>query len=239
VPTIEPVQALLDNGWGVYEASQQRSKSTDKDPYTKHMLRIRKLDDFQAPRRAVVGDGVAEVILINAHDGTARYHLKAGFFRFVCSNGMMVGSQLAGISIVHTQNKETTQEVLAAATRVVTESFPAMLENINTFQNIRLERSQAYRLAERALVLRYGDNVAPILADNLMDLRRPEDEDPTLWNWLNRIQENTVYGGFETRSTGYGRRSMVRPIERVSAVTRINAGLWDEADAIAKEAVAA
>lgn len=232
VPTIDPLQALLDTGWGVYEASQQRSRAADRDPYTKHMLRLRRMEDFQP---AAIGQGVAEVILINAHDGTAAYHLKAGFFRFVCSNGLIVGNTLAGFKVRHTVSAQTTAEVLDGCTRVVTESFPVMLENIERFQHVRVDATQQYRLAKRGLELRYGTGLVPVRVEDMLTVRRPEDEDPTLWNILNRVQESAIYGGWETRSLWSNRRSAVRPVERVSAVTQINAGLWDEALAIANE----
>ena len=237
VPTIEPLQALLDTGWGVYEASQQRSRAADKDPYTKHMLRLRRTEDFAIDRQQQFRDGVPEVILINAHDGTAAYHLKAGFFRFVCSNGLMVGTQVAGFTIRHTVSKQTTAEVIDGATRIVTDSFPAMLQNIDRFKSITLDNTQQYRLAARGINLRYGTTLAPMTPADLLTVRRDDDADPTLWNVLNRIQESTVYGGFENKAPFSSRRVTVRPIERVSQVAAINSGLWDEAYAIAEEAV--
>lgn len=238
VPTIEPLQALLDTGWGVYEASQQRSRAADRDPYTKHMLRLRKLEHFDVANWQRSGDGVPEVILINAHDGTAAYHLRGGFFRFVCSNGMMVGTTIAGFTVRHTVNSQTTAEVLDGCTRVVTESFPAMLDNVDRFKSLTLAPEHQYRLAQRGVELRYGSNLPPFEAPALLTCRRPEDEEPTLWNILNRVQENVIYGGWETKSFGYGRKSTVRPIERVSAVAAINGGLWDTAAALADELAA-
>jgi len=235
VPTIEPLQALLDTGWGVYEASQQRSRAADRDPYTKHMLRLRKLEHFDVANWQRTGEGVPEVILTNAHDGTAAYHLRGGFFRFVCANGMMVGTTIAGFTVRHTVSAQTTAEVLDGCTRVVTESFPLMLDNIERFQRLTLDQTQQYRLAQRGMELRWGGRMAPITVDSLLTVRRPEDEQPTLWNVLNRVQEATLYGGWQTASLGYGRKSMVRPVERVSAVAAINGGLWDEALAIATE----
>lgn len=237
VPTIEPLQKMLDNGWGVYEASQQKvTKDKTRNGYTKHMLRLRKLEDF-TPKPAVVGDGVGEVIMINAHDGTSRYHMKGGFFRFVCSNGMMVGSHIVGFSIVHSTGKQTSQEVLEAGERIVLEGFPRMLENIEQFKSIRVGPEKQYRLANKALALRYGEGaLSPFPASDLLTVRRPEDEEPTLWNVLNRVQEGIMYGGWKTKSIAFGRASTVRPVESVSAVVKINSGIWDEADAIAKEA---
>lgn len=233
VPTIEPLQRLLENGWGIYEASQQRSRSADKDPYTKHMLRMRKLEDFDTSQ--VSREGVAEVVMINAHDGSACYKLKAGFFRFICSNGMMVGTHISGFTVKHTISSQTSAEVLEAGERTLTEKFPAMLENIDMFRSITLTYEQQYRLAQEGQRLRYPSTLAPFATHELLTARRPEDEAPTLWNTLNRLQENLLYGGWETKSLGYARKSAVRPVERVTAVAAINGGLWDAATKLAKE----
>jgi len=233
VPTIEPLNALLDSGWGVYEASQQRARAADRDPYTKHMLRLRKLEHFDSTQ--VLRDGVPEVILINAHDGTAAYHLRAGFFRFVCSNGLIVGNQIAGFKIRHTVTSQTTSEVIDGCTRVVTESFPVMLDNMDRFKSIHLLPEQQYRLANVGIKLRYGTTLPKFTVQDILTCRRPEDEEPTLWNIYNRVQENVVCGGWEQRSRGYNRRTTVRGVERVSAVAGINAGLWDAATTLADE----
>jgi hypothetical protein len=197
------------------------------------MLRLRKLEHFDQTQ--VVREGVPEVILINAHDGTSAYHLRGGYFRFVCSNGMIVGSHLAGFTVRHTVGPQTAEEVLEAGERVVTETFPRMLEKIDLFRSVVLPYEQQTRLAQRAIDLRYGSSLPKFPATDLLHVRRDEDRDGTLWNVLNRVQENILDGGWETRSVGWGRRSQVRPVERVSAVIAINQGLWDEAAKIAEE----
>lgn len=232
VPTIRPLQAMLDSGWVVMEARQQRARDEDRDPYTKHMLRLRKESDVNARS---VGQDIPEVVLINAHDGTAAYHLYAGYFRMVCSNGMMVGTNIAGFKVRHTVSATTSLEVLDAGERTITEKFPMMMEQVETMKVRRATPEQQYRLAEVALKLRYGPTVAPFPATDLLQVRRPEDAEPTVWNVLNRVQENIMNGGWETRSQMFGRRSAVRPVERVSAVAKINSGLWDAAMEVAGE----
>lgn len=227
VPTIRPLEMLLDNGWGVYEASQQRSRSADRDPYTKHMLRLRKLSDFNVS--ALQGEGVPEVVLINAHDGTAAYHGYAGFFRFICSNGMMVGRMLSGFKVQHTVGPRTSTAVLEQMESTVTDQFPIMLEQIDAMRDYRIELPQAMQIANEAMRLRYGDTLPPFNAEELLRANRPADEGWDLWRVLNRVQENIMNGGWETRSLLFNRRSMVRPVERVSAVTKINVGLWTTA----------
>lgn len=233
VPTIRPLEALMANGWGVYEASQQKAtKDKSRNGFTKHMLRMRKLGDFEANARL---DGVPEVILINSHDATSAYHVKAGYFRFVCSNGLIVGNQLAGFKVLHTISKNTADDILGASEKIVTEIFPRMLENIQRFKTYMLPKSAAEKLADHAMNLRYPQiAVRPFPASDLLACRREEDRDETLWSMLNRIQENILDGGWETKSN-LGRTSRVRPVERVSAVASINAGLWDMAAQLVTE----
>ena len=232
VPTIRPLQAMLDSGWVVMEARQQRAREEDRDPYTKHMLRLRKLADVNARS---VGQDIPEVVLINAHDGTAAYHLYAGYFRMVCSNGMMVGTKIAGFKVRHTVSAATSLEVLDAGERTITEKFPVMMEQVEMMKLRRATPEQQYRLASTAIKLRYGPTVSPFPATDLLQVRRPEDSEPTVWNVLNRVQESVMNGGWETRSQMFGRRSAVRPVERVSAVAKINSGLWDMAMELATE----
>jgi hypothetical protein len=229
VPTSDPLQALLDNGWGVYEASQQRSRIQGKDPYTKHMLRMRKLGDFGGNSIYEKDEGVPEVILINAHDGTAAYHMMAGFFRFVCSNGLMVGKHMGGFKVRHTVGPQTSLEVLKAGEDTITQKFPLMVEQIGAMRHHMLTHAQQLTLADIALGLRYGSTVAPFEAAELLNARRDADAGDSVWHTMNRIQENIIDGGWETRSQMFARRSMVRPVERVSAVAQINGGIWDAA----------
>lgn len=233
VPTIVPLEKLLANGWGIYECSGQRAREITRGGYTKHMLRLRKLENF-SPNQ-VVRDGVPEVILINAHDGTSAYHLRGGYFRFVCSNGMIVGTTMAGFTVRHTVGPQTAEEVLEAGERVVTETFPKMLENIELWRSTVIPYETQVRLAQRAVDLRYGSTLSKFPPEDLLHARRDEDKEGTLWQVLNRVQENIMDGGWETRSIGWGRRSQVRPVERVSAVVAINQGLWNEATKIAEE----
>lgn len=232
VPTIKPLEFMIENGWGVYEVSQQRSRVADKDHYTKHMVRMRKLDHFfdDRPGDHIIRQDIPEVIIINAHDGTAAYTVKAGIFRFICSNGLMVGKTMGSFVVRHTVGPATSQAVLDAGERVITEKFPLLLENVGEMKKVILNTEKQYHLAQVAMDLRYGGMLPPFQAADLVNhVRRDEDKEPTLWNVLNRVQENIMDGGWEVRTAMLGRRSAVRPVERVGAVAKINGGLWDAA----------
>jgi hypothetical protein len=223
VPTSQPLQALLDAGWGVWETRQQRSRSQDRDPYTKHMLRLRKLQHF-----TTTGEGAPEIVLVNAHDGTAAYSMHAGYFRFICSNGLMVGQMIAAHRIVHTVSSKTTDEILASSEELLTNKFPQMFEHIDKMRSVSLSPEKRYRLAQHALQLRYGSTLPTFPAVDLLIARRAEDQGDSAWTVLNRVQENVMNGGWDVRTLLRARSSAVRPVERVSVVNKINAGLWDK-----------
>ena len=66
--------------------AQSQSRIAGKTEYTKHMIRMRYAGHAEARPEA------NEIILINSHDGASSYQMLAGVFRFVCCNGLVVGS---------------------------------------------------------------------------------------------------------------------------------------------------
>jgi hypothetical protein len=65
---------------------------------------------------------------------------------------------------------------------------------------------------------------------NLLIGRRFEDSGDTLWAVLNRIQENVVKGGVNLNRVG--RQSSTRTLRSVTDDARVNARLWEAADAL-------
>jgi hypothetical protein len=104
-----------------------------------------------------------------------------------------------------------------------------MLNQIDTLREFETTEAQRMLLAEEALTLRYGTTMPPMAPEELLRARREIDAANNMWVVLNRIQANIIDGGWEVRSHLMGRRSMVRPVERVSANAKINMGIWDKA----------
>jgi hypothetical protein len=67
IPTIEVLRGLEKEGFLPVGARQSGSRDASKTDYTKHMIRLRRLDNARQYR---VGDAVCEIILRNANDGT-------------------------------------------------------------------------------------------------------------------------------------------------------------------------
>ena len=57
-------------------------------------------------------------------------------------------------------------------------------------------------------------------------VRRVEDQDPTLWNTFNVVQENLVKGGLRVVNPETSRRSRTRGVTSISENAKLNKALW-------------
>ncbi|MDR0253899.1 MAG: DUF945 domain-containing protein [Brucellaceae bacterium] len=127
IPTIELLRALTKEGFVPVGAKQSRTGIEGKAEFTKHLIRLRRIDDGKSYS---VGDNVCQILLKNANDGTSAYELMAGLFRIRCLNSLVaqVGT-LEAIKVRHSGDVagrviEGTYTVLNEAVRAV--SNPAL-----------------------------------------------------------------------------------------------------------------
>jgi len=74
---------------------------------------------------------------------------------------------------------------------------------------------------------------APITADQLIEARRREDAGNSLWDLLQRVQENVMKGGLRGR-TAQGRRMRTREIASIDRGVALNRALWVLAEEMRK-----
>ena len=238
IPTIEIVRGLAKEGFGVVGAKQSLTRVEGKAPFTKHLLRIRKLD---ADSSYSVGDTVAEMLLKNANDGTSVYDLFAGLFRIACLNSLV--SQVGTIDSVKVRHTGDVMGKVIDGTFTVVENAKLALAAPADWAKIKLDRDESLAMAEAARMIRFGDadgNVdAPITAAQLLTARRTEDSDRTnLWTNFNVIQENVIRGGLRgTRidtETGRRRRMSTRAVNGIDQDVKLNRALWALASKMAE-----
>lgn len=226
IPTINVVEGMRNEGFLPYEVKQTRVRDQSKREFTKHMVRFRQADQIGAK----VGEEVPEIVLLNSHDGTSSYQLMAGFFRMVCSNGLIAGSVSNDIRIRHSGN--VVSDVVEGATRVL-EDIQIAAGSIEEFKAITLNRDEQIAYANAALQLRYDDGKSPIEAGALLTARRWEDRKDDLWTTFNRVQESVIQGGVRGRNAN-GRRMSTRAVAGVNENVRLNRALWTLTDQLAK-----
>lgn len=225
-PTSQVLAGLRENGFMPVRAQQSVVKLPDRREHTRHMLRLRHADHMKLVQ---VGSMIPEVVLINSHDGTSAYHLMAGIFRLVCSNGLVIGERQFDLKVRHSGHREIVHDVIDASFKVV-ESFPAVLESAESMKTVGVTRNQALAYATAALSMRYGQDddgniPAPIEPAQLIQRRRFEDEPGSVWTTYNTVQENLMRGGVRGR-TKTNRRMRTRAINSVTEDVRLNRALW-------------
>lgn len=227
VPTIEIVRGLLSEGFQVHSAQEAQCRTPDRQGYTKHLLRLRR-------EGHLMHNGAApEVILINSHDGSCRYRLMAGMFRFACANGLIVGDGYADVRVRHTG--EALDEVIEGAYQVVS-THDRVAAAVETMSCVPLSQHEQQAFAKAALQLRFDGREAPISAERLLERRRAEDTASDLWTTFNVIQENVLAGRqrYISRTARGRRRNQVRPVKGIDQSTALNRALWTLAEAMAE-----
>ena len=227
IPTIQVLTALLEQGFQCHEVAQSRPHKREREPFVKHMLRLR-YPQKEAPK---IGGLVPEIVLVNAHNGTSQYYLYAGIYRFICANGMIAGDTFASMAVRHSGGEITRNRVLEGSYEIVNEQVPALLAQVKAMQQRELTGIEREELAAQAMAIRYPNTIPSYSAESLLRVRREEDASANLWTVLNVIQENITQGGSTGRSTLFNRQTTMRGIERVDSLVSVNRKLWDTAAA--------
>ena len=229
IPTIEVLRGLKREGFEPFMVAQGKSRIEGKTEFTKHMIRLRHAGQVTARPEA------NEIILINSHDGASSYQLLSGIFRYVCSNGLVVGTVSNDIRIPH--RGDIQGEVIEGAFRVL-DDFEAVDAATEGMKALDLKPEEERAFATAALALRYGERTegqapAPITVDQLTEARRFEDTGRSLWLAMNRVQSNIMQGGQPGRSA-QGRRLHTRPVSSIDRTITLNRALWVLAEEMRK-----
>ena len=254
IPTSEIIAGLMKEGFQPFNATQSRCRIAGKEDFTKHLIRFRHPDSFNAIQR--VGDSVPEVVLVNSHDGTSAYKLSAGLFRLVCSNGLMVSdSTVQMLSVLH--KGDIVHDVIEGSFQIVQQGEKA-LARADEWNQLQLTAGEQGAFAEAARELRFadaeGEIKTPITAAQLLrprreddaapaaDWRRPTNPKPDLWHTLNVVQENVIRGGLHGFAQGVdqntgrktARRVTTREVKGIDQDVKLNRALWMLAERMAE-----
>jgi Domain of unknown function (DUF932) len=231
VPTSKVIAALRSEGFEPIQATQSCARTEGKQNFTKHMIKFTRTDAKQITK---VGDSIAQVCLVNSHDGSSVYSLLAGLWRLACSNGLLVSEgNYNSVSVRH--SGDIVGEIIDGSYKVI-ESATQAGERAAEWKAITLDKNEALTFADAALKLRWDgsdDHTAPITADRLLVPRRNEDTGQDLWTAFNRVQESLVKGGNRGR-TAKGRRHTTRPVQAIGDNVKLNRALWTLTEQMAK-----
>lgn len=235
IPTIEVVRGLAKEGFAVVGAQQSVVRIEDRRPFTRHQLRLRRMENAQTYQ---VGDTVAEMLLKNANDGTAAYDLMSGLFRIRCLNSMVtLVNKLSSCKVRH--SGDAVNKVIEGTFQVIDESRRALAAP-EQWSGVQLKQQEKMALAKAASVLRFGENACQDndgMEGDLLNPRRWDDRASDLWTTFNVVQENVIRGGIERYrhdANGNLRRSKSREVKGIDQSNALNKALFVLANEMAK-----
>jgi hypothetical protein len=183
-------------GWGVVDVKEVKARKSDTVGYQKHLV------VFRNPEITITsedGDDVfPQVLLTNSHDGKNAFTFKAGLFRLVCENGLVISTQ--EFSDMKIRHYGYSFEELQETIKNIVEKLPLTVEALNKFKQVQLGQEQALEFAQRSLSARFSDTELEHIKVDLNELLKPtrvEDKGSDLWSVFNVIQEKIVHGMFD------------------------------------------
>jgi hypothetical protein len=213
------LNALAEAGFVPVEA-RQASRRVASALHARHLIRLR-----QRVETIQLRDSIAEILLLNSHDGTGAYALRTGLFRVVCTNGLVVSAGDFPIWRVAHRGDVVGQVVQGALE--ISQRFEALAASVERMERTQLEDEQRLEFAAEALALRFPEApMAGIRPAQLLEPRRSEDVGNDLWRTFNTLQSNLLGGGLVKRSWS-GRLTRTRPIRAIGRDLELNSGLWD------------
>jgi hypothetical protein len=239
IPTIEVVRGLAKEGFSVVGASQSVARIADRKFFTKHLLRIRRIDETVTFK---TGDTIPEMMLKNANDGTGAYDLMSALYRISCLNSMVAWLNTLSSFKVRHSGKDVAAKVIEGTFSVIDQSRKALAAP-EAWSSIQLNSEEQHIFATAAHQVRFGEQiegeapVSAIMPTQLLTPRRWEDRSNDLWTTFNRVQENAIKGGLagqRVNDNGVLRRSTTRQIKGVDQNVNLNKALFTLANAMAE-----
>jgi hypothetical protein len=225
LPTLTAINYLRDAGWLPVMAGQSSVRKPERNGFQKHMIRFTRPD-------LVVNGHRMDMLLYNSHDRGCAFKLVGGVFRFVCSNGMVIGDKMAEYSHRHVGFSPEKFIESAGYVNGHVEKTAGVIEDWQTIEMTEVEQGVFARTAHNYI---YPEQEkAPIRADQLLTTRRYEDSNKKdLWTTFNTVQENALRGGLRGRNAK-GRRTTTRGVKSIDKDKRLNQALWLMAEEMEK-----
>ena len=230
IPTIEVLRGLMNEGFQPFKVNQGRTRVPGKSEYTRHMIHLRHAD------LPTTEDGTQEIIITNSHDGTSAYIMESGYYRQICSNGLMCFNPSATVKAYHRGAEETIHNVIEGAFTIIDRSKEIGYQ-IQDMTTIDVNPVQAEIMARAMLAVRFPDG-SPISERQALQPQRYYDTGTSLWTTWNRVQENITKGGMMGRDVN-NRQRRVRAVTGMDSDAKLQRGLWQVLEAMRSELKAA
>ncbi len=222
VKTSDIIAAMNEAGYACVEVRQSQRRDEERMPYTKHMVKFRQHGAIKGLLKR--GDVIPQVVMLNSHDRSSGFHLYAGMYRVVCSNGLIVSdSQL--VEPIKVRHSLAAVGDIVNRSRVLVKGADGVYALREEMLRATMTDKLAREFAHAALAFRPPRRAGILDPGTLLEVRRDEDKALDLWHVFNRVQENMLRGGNTTVTEG-GRQVLTKGIGRIERDVQVNSALW-------------
>jgi hypothetical protein len=221
--TSEIVKRIEGLGFTMDKFVAMKVKKKERQGFQKHRA------IFTSPLMKATIDGVPQLLLTNSHDGTSSVVLQLGFFRTVCSNGLVVGSNLIEPVRIRHSGNDFDDRLIVAINFIVAQA-EKLTESIEKLKGKMLSGAEIRAFQREALQNRLGADVK--IEDFYLPVNREEDKAQDLFTVMNVVQENLIRGGARVIIEQDGKRKdrAIRRVNSLVSQTDINTMLWNLAE---------
>lgn len=229
ISTASVLGAFEDQGYFPVQAKQDQARLRDPR-YVTHSTVLRHINDIE--KGAMLGAEVPQILLLNSHNGRTMLRMRAGLYRFVCANGLVVGEDKFKAEFRHQQSADSIARSFA---ETMAEGMSDLQRAIDAWKHIELSKQRAFDFAKAAAELRFGASAGAYNLESILEAHRTEDDGRTLWQVYNVAQENMTKGGLVGENAN-GRRVTSRALTAVEGDIDFNDRLWALAGEFAEAA---
>jgi hypothetical protein len=224
VSTRNILEHVQEQGWKITGATSQ-----GRSPHAQHRVTlVHEKDLALAEDPNHNQDGILRIELFNSHNLSKRFMMALGYFRFACSNGLVIATGPSETIRTKHRFSDNRMEAIIEQIESVSERFPRVLNTINDFKSRELTDVEQKTFAEYAIKGRYlyrqslpkkFSNMDSMI-ERMLTVRRDEDKGNSTWEVYNRVQENVVRGI----------EGITRPMRGYGDTVRVNQLLWKGAE---------
>ncbi len=227
------IEALQDSGLEVRDILRPNARNSENLPYNKHIIRLSTPQNIELLNNGSALE-IPEVVIVNNNNNRGSIQIMLGIYRFICSNGMIVGDQFFNQKVRHDSN---ILDNLFSTLQTAREKLPMVAELVDQLKAIELGHNTSIDfkdfIHQEVIAPRLSNkNTTKIVLSN-MYAQRQGDQKSDAWTTFNRFQEYALNGGINYRR--YDRvdgkikltRNTTRKITGADSQVKLNKELFD------------
>lgn len=244
ISTSNLFEMFSSHGYNCEEINRRKTRKADKKGFEKHSFAV--YGGEQLSKYELFSDkGTPRIIVTNSHCGDSSLILRVGYFRHVCSNGLLVSEDI--FQPITLRHRNLTEDMIMMAV----EQAAAQYEDIMGYFKYLMEtvpteaerKEYAQKVAESRLSVSSRQVESIENSEDLLEANRDEDTVNTWWHLINTVQENVIGKPValtytfkaldkENKEVTKTRKTSVKPIRNIEANMRLNQSVFAIANEI-------